>query len=66
MVAVTICSDVGAPHHPLAKKKKKEKTVENPMNRKTFYFCFIDYAKAFVWITTNYGRFLKTWKYQTT
>ena len=21
--------------------------------------CFIDYAKAFVWITTNYGKFLK-------
>ena len=21
------------------------------------YFCFIDYVKAFVWITTNYGKF---------
>ena len=30
------------------------------------YFCFIDYAKAFaVWITTNYGKFLKRWEYQT-
>ena len=28
--------------------------------------CFIDYAKAFVWITTNYGKFLKKWEYQTT
>ena len=27
--------------------------------------CFIDYAKAFVWIATNYGEFLKSWKYQT-
>ena len=30
------------------------------------YFCFIDYAKAFVWITTNCGKFIKRWKYHTT
>ena len=29
-------------------------------------FCFIDYAKAFVWITTNRGKFFKRWEYQTT
>ena len=34
--------------------------------QKNIYFCFIDYAKAFVWITTNCGKFLKTWEYQTT
>ena len=34
--------------------------------QKTIYFCFIYYAKAFVWITTNCGKFLKRWKYQTT
>ena len=28
--------------------------------------CFIDYAKAFVWITTQCGKFLKRWEYQTT
>ena len=28
--------------------------------------CFIDYAKAFVWITTSCGKFLKRWEYQTT
>ena len=28
--------------------------------------CFIDYAKAFEWITTNCGKFLKRWEYQTT
>ena len=28
--------------------------------------CFIDYAKAFVWITTNYGKFFKRWEYQNT
>ena len=33
---------------------------------KNIYFCFIDYTKAFVWITTNCGMFLKRWEYQTT
>ena len=33
--------------------------------QKNIYFCFIDYAKAFVWITTNCGKFLKRWEYQT-
>ena len=27
--------------------------------QKNIYFCFIDYTKAFVWITTNCGKFLK-------
>ena len=34
--------------------------------QKNIYFCFIDYAKAFVWITTNCGKFLKRWEYQIT
>ena len=25
--------------------------------QKNIYFCFIDYVKAFVWITTNCGKF---------
>ena len=33
---------------------------------KNIYFCFIDYAKIFVWITTHCGKFLKRWEYQTT
>ena len=33
---------------------------------KNIYFCFIDYTRAFVWITTNCGKFLKRWEYQTT
>ena len=33
--------------------------------QKNIYFCFIDYVKAFVWITTNCGKFLKRWEYQT-
>ena len=34
--------------------------------QKNIYFCFIDYAKAFLWITTNCGKFLHRWEYQTT
>ena len=34
--------------------------------QKNIYFCFIDYTKAFVWITTNCGKFLKRWEYQIT
>ena len=34
--------------------------------QKNIYFCFIDYTEVFVWITTNCGKFLKTWEYQTT
>ena len=33
--------------------------------QKNIYFCFIDYAKVFVWITTNWGLFFKRWEYQT-
>ena len=34
--------------------------------QKNIYFYFIDYAKAFVWITINCGMFWKSWEYQTT
>ena len=34
--------------------------------QKNIYFCFIDYAKAFVWITINCGKFWKRWEYETT
>ena len=34
--------------------------------QKNIYFCFIDYAKAFVSITSNCGKFWKRWEYQTT
>ena len=33
--------------------------------QKNIYFCFIDYALT-VSITTNCGKFLKRWEYQTT
>ena len=35
--------------------------------QKNIYFCFTEYAKPLtVWITTNCGKFLKWWEYQTT
>ena len=34
--------------------------------QKNIYFCFIDYAKVFVWITISCGKFWKKWEYQTT
>ena len=33
--------------------------------QKNIYFCFIDYTKAFMWITINCGKFLKRSEYQT-
>ena len=33
--------------------------------QKNIYFCFTDYAKPLtVWVTTNFGKFLKRWEYQ--
>ena len=34
--------------------------------QKNIYFCFIDYAKAFDWITINCEKLLKRWDYWTT
>ena len=34
--------------------------------QKNIYFCFIDCAKAFDWITINSEKFFKRWEYQTT
>ena len=34
--------------------------------QKNIYFCFIDYAKAFVWTTVKCGKFWKRREYQTT
>ena len=45
--------------HPLDQRRSKR-------FQKNIYFCFINYAKAFVWITTNCGKFFKRWEYQTT
>ena len=34
--------------------------------QKNISFCFIDYVKAFVWITINCGKFFKRREYQNT
>ena len=34
--------------------------------QKNIYSWFIVYAKAFVWITADCGKFYKRWEYQTT
>ena len=34
--------------------------------QKNISFCFIDYANAFDFITTNIGKVFKRWEYQTT
>ena len=39
---------------------KKQKEFQ-----KNICFCFTDYAKAFVWITTNCGKFFKRWEFKT-
>ena len=33
--------------------------------QKNTYLCFIDYARALVWILTNCGKLLERWEYQT-
>ena len=59
----------------LALEKAEEPEIKLPTSaemekarefQKIIYFCFIDYAKAFVWITINCGKFWKRWEYQTT
>ena len=34
--------------------------------QKNIYFCFTDYAKTFLWITINCGKFWRRWEYQNT
>ena len=41
--------------------------IEKAREFQNIYFCFTDYAKACdLCITTNCGKFLKRWEYQTT
>ena len=34
--------------------------------QKNISFCFVDYAKSFVYMTTSCGKFWKRWEYETT
>ena len=47
--------------HLFDHRKKQENS-----RKKKIYFCFIDHEKAFVWITTNSGKFLRRCEYQIT
>ena len=48
--------DLEKAEDPEVKLSTSEKAGEI---QKNVYFCFIDYAKAFVWIITNCGKFFK-------
>ena len=51
----------------ITEKATSKNITEKPREfQKNIYFCFIDNAKAFVWMTTNCGKFLQRWEYQTT
>ena len=50
--------EIKLPTPPGSQKKTRE-------FQKNIYFCLINYAKAFVWITTICGKFFKRWEYQT-
>ena len=52
------------PEIKLPTSSGSSKKQEN--SRKNTYFCFIDYAKDFDWVTINCGKFWKRWEYQTT
>ena len=42
-------------------KKAEEPEIKLPTFQKNI--CFTDNTKDFMWITTNYGKFLKRWEY---
>ena len=48
----------------IANIRESQKTQEN--SRKMSTSASFDYVKAFDWITTNCGKFLKRWEYQAT
>ena len=62
------CMNQELPDFKLDLEKAEEPEIKLPTSicwiiakaiefQKNIYFCFIDYAKAFVWITTNCGKF---------
>ena len=57
----------------LERQRNQRSTCQHPLDHREskrvpekYLICFIDYAKAFVWITTNCGKFLRRWEYQIT
>ena len=57
--------DLEKAEEPEIKLPTSTGSLKNKSSR-NIYFCFIDYAKVFVWITTNSEKFFKRWEYQTT
>ena len=72
MVSETIINHIKKKTGKMAKPKRyilliyKGHGKSKRVPEKNIYFCFIDYAKDFVWITINCGKFWKRWEYQTT
>ena len=58
--------DLGKAEEPEVKLPTSIGSSKKQEFQKNIYFCFIDYVKAFVWITINCGKFWKRWEYQTT
>ena len=58
--------DLEKAEEPEIKLPKSIGSLKKQESSRKIYFSFIDYAKVFVWITTNCGNFLKRWEYQTT
>ena len=54
------------PEEPEMKLPTSTRSLKKQEFQKNIYFCFINCTKAFVWITTNSGKFFKRWEYQTT
>ena len=59
--------DLEKPEEPAIKLQASTGSQKKQEFQKNIYFCFIDDAEAFdLQITTNSGKFLKRWEYQTT
>ena len=50
--------DLEKAEEPEIKLSTSVGSLKNQEFQKNIYFCFIDYAKVFVWITTHCGKFL--------
>ena len=59
--------DLEKAEEPEVKLPTSVGSLKKPEFQKNIYICFIDYAKTLtVWVTTNCGKFLTRWEYQTT
>ena len=52
--------------HPVIQIANIHWFIEKAREFQKNIYCFVNYAKAFAWITTNCGKFFKRWEYQTT